>query len=91
MRTCRLTGECYHYITTRRLKQASKGVSSLELFEINQEQCIQCGICAKVCPVGALSLGANGIEEPFPQACISCGHCVAVCPTSAIDNKKHQK
>lgn len=63
----------------------------MELFEINQEQCIQCGICAKVCPVGTLSLGTNGIEEPFPQACISCGHCVAVCPTSAIDNKKTPK
>lgn len=63
-------------------------MSSLELLEINQERCIQCGICAKVCPVGIISMGSNGIEEAFPQSCISCGHCVAACPTAAIDNKK---
>ncbi|HWR09230.1 nitroreductase family protein [Sporomusa sp.] len=58
----------------------------MKLFEINQEQCTQCGICTKVCPVGVLDLGVNGIEETFPHACIACGHCVAVCPTAAIDN-----
>lgn len=60
----------------------------MELLEINQKRCIQCGICAKACPVGIISMGSNGIEEVFPQSCISCGHCVAVCPTAAIDNKK---
>lgn len=60
----------------------------MKLFAINQEQCTQCGICTKVCPVGVLNLGANGVEELSPQACIACGHCVAVCPTAAIDNQK---
>ncbi|QDR80725.1 nitroreductase family protein [Sporomusa termitida] len=60
----------------------------MSLLETNQQRCIQCGICAEVCPVGVLIKGTAGIEQILPQACIACGHCVAVCPQAAINNQK---
>lgn len=54
-------------------------------FKIKQETCIQCGLCAKDCPVSIIELA------PFPKIieekennCIRCQHCLAVCPTGAL-------
>ncbi|VBB09369.1 nitroreductase [Lucifera butyrica] len=60
----------------------------MNLIEVNSSQCVRCGICAEVCPVGILAMGEDGIKAINPEACIACGHCVAVCPQAAIDNKK---
>lgn len=43
--------------------------------------CIRCGGCAAVCPVGAISKEAPSL--PASSACISCMRCVAVCPLHA--------
>lgn len=60
----------------------------MELIQINQTLCSQCGLCTKVCPANVLSMGETGPETITPQACNSCGHCVAICPCMAIDNTK---
>jgi ferredoxin len=59
----------------------------MELIQVNQEKCIRCGICAKVCPMGIISLGEQGPQYSGGN-CIACGHCVAVCPEAALDNSK---
>ncbi len=51
---------------------------------IEKEICIGCGACVGVCPVGALSLDADGKAEVDENLCIDCGACVGVCPTQAI-------
>lgn len=60
----------------------------MNLITVNQEQCVQCGICVELCPSRILEMGESGPECALPEACIACGHCVAVCPHMAIDNIK---
>jgi len=60
----------------------------MNLITVNEEKCIKCELCIKVCPSSVLKMGEKGPEEIVGSNCISCGHCVAVCPNEAIDNRK---
>lgn len=59
----------------------------VELIQVDQEKCIRCGLCGKVCPMGIIHLGEQGPQYSGGH-CIACGHCVAVCPKAALDNIK---
>lgn len=45
------------------------------------EACVNCGTCAKNCPVGAIPLETPA--ETDGSKCINCMRCVSVCPTNA--------
>jgi nitroreductase/NAD-dependent dihydropyrimidine dehydrogenase PreA subunit len=60
----------------------------MELINVNQSQCIKCGICSKVCPSNVLSIDETGPKVINENNCIACGHCVASCPHGALDNIK---
>ncbi len=51
---------------------------------IDEEKCIGCEKCVKVCPVDALWM-EEGIAELDEEVCISCSACVTACPVDAID------
>ncbi|MFW9914076.1 MAG: FAD-dependent oxidoreductase [Candidatus Thorarchaeota archaeon] len=65
-----------------------KGEAEVEPFVplVDEDFCIACGICTRVCPYQALSLGP-AIAEVNEALCHGCGSCAAACPTGAIELK----
>ena len=51
--------------------------------------CIRCGLCARICPVGNLSMGTDGVEQA--GKCVVCYRCVNACPKQAITTLIHTK
>ena len=47
------------------------------------DDCVMCGPCADICPVGAISQGDSKYEID-PDLCVECGSCAGECPQEAI-------
>ncbi len=72
---------------------------------IDKSKCVECGLCAKVCPyaaiinrkrpcqiackVKAISIKENNAAEIDNSKCIQCGACVYQCPFGAITDKSY--
>ncbi len=66
----------------------AKVCKALLSYVIDADKCRKCSLCAKGCPVNAIS-GVPG-KEPFvidPQKCIKCGACMNACHFNAISLK----
>jgi ferredoxin len=50
---------------------------------IEKDRCTGCGICARECPVNAISV-KEGKAEIDMGKCIRCGKCHDVCPLNAV-------
>ncbi|MDR3110883.1 MAG: nitroreductase family protein [Planctomycetaceae bacterium] len=60
----------------------------MSTIEIDKSDCIQCGLCASVCPSVLLQQrnvrSCPEVVDGAESRCINCGHCVAICPVNAI-------
>lgn len=72
---------------------------------IDKSKCVECGLCAKVCPysaiinhkrpceqackVKAIAMDENKAAKINDEKCISCGACVYQCPWGAINDKSY--
>jgi NADH:ubiquinone oxidoreductase subunit F (NADH-binding)/(2Fe-2S) ferredoxin/NAD-dependent dihydropyrimidine dehydrogenase PreA subunit len=69
-------------------KKCPAGVcKALMQYTIVDDVCKKCGICAKACPVGAIS---GKVKETFfihQDKCVKCGACMEKCPFKAIVKK----
>ena len=52
------------------------------------EECIGCGLCAKSCAEGALTLREDARPVYDSKTCVFCGDCLKVCPTGAWKSKR---
>lgn len=53
---------------------------------VNQDKCIQCGICIKACSRNLIKILKQKIKVDS-SLCNQCGHCFASCPSKAIEIK----
>jgi len=66
-------------------KKCPAGVcTELLTFEVVEDKCIGCTICAKKCPVDCISGKVKEVHFIDQDKCIKCGACYDACKFSAI-------
>jgi len=52
---------------------------------IDEELCVDCGLCTGVCPTEALTLNPDNFRLNFSRSrCTVCEQCIVACPVNAI-------
>lgn len=52
---------------------------------VSTGDCVACGCCVKVCPLGAIAV-VKGIAARVDEArCVGCGKCAKECPATVIE------
>ena len=67
-----------------REKNIMVSLASREIL-IDEESCVDCGLCTGVCPTQALTLDPETFKLKFFRSrCIVCEQCIPTCPVEAI-------
>lgn len=53
-----------------------------ERYRVEEEKCIQCGVCVEACFYGAIALEGN--QPKITEKCVGCSFCRSFCPEEAI-------
>ena len=54
------------------------------------KNCVACGCCVKVCPLGAISIYCGVYAVVDKNKCVGCGKCAKACPASVIEIREAQ-
>ncbi len=103
-----VTDACRGCLAHRCEDACKKGAITIDANQkahIDKEKCVECGMCAKVCPysaiinhkrpcerackVKAISMDENKAAKINDEKCIACGACVYQCPWGAINDKSY--
>ena len=52
---------------------------------VSKQDCVACGCCVKVCPLGAISIDRGIRAVVNEEKCVGCGKCAKECPASVIE------
>lgn len=63
-------------VALRHLRAPTKVTPAVPV--VNQDRCHPCGLCAKICPHNAISIGR--VAEIHADTCTGCGMCIDACP-----------
>ncbi|MFW6208121.1 MAG: NADH-ubiquinone oxidoreductase-F iron-sulfur binding region domain-containing protein, partial [Spirochaetota bacterium] len=77
----------HEYLDHIENRHCTAGVcKQLTTFQIDQEKCTACGLCAKVCPADAINVSTTPPKRYAIdlEKCISCGECRNACNFEAI-------
>ncbi len=74
--------EYYEHVTAKKCR--SKVCKSLMQYLIIPDKCIGCTLCARNCPVDAISGERKQVHVIDQEKCIKCGACMEKCKFSAI-------
>jgi nitroreductase/NAD-dependent dihydropyrimidine dehydrogenase PreA subunit len=63
----------------------------MDIIQVDQKTCTQCGICAAECPGLVIDFQPESYPRPMARtemACLRCGHCVVVCPIGSLTHRE---
>lgn len=81
---CNCCGCCCEFLLAAKKYGALHSIATSNFIpKVENEKCIKCKKCMKICPINAISFSENRIKID-EEICIGCGVCGRNCPTQAI-------